>query len=459
MKANRFVFILLAIVMATVMIACAQKETTKDGHITLQYIYYETEDGALFFEEDSLGIDHFELNGNKFSGPPYSIYNLPGNQYYDYTIEAYDAEGTLMASGSGQWMVVEDFTTTQTAIITVRHQHSFKDTWSSDATDHWHGTSCGHSPKKDKSQHTFEGDVCTICGYDNHVHTFSDTWTSDNYNHWHATLCGHPNKADQASHTFGSDTVVKEPMCTEDGQGSHTCTICEATVVYTIPKIGEHTFNDDSVCTVCGLHETTGYYVFYDKGEYSDGWRYLEAAPADLRVVNKTPIVDSSAFGYSSATVKYSFGYYRTSASGSNLFVNGTTTYDSSNCTGDGVGTGKNNTQLLVSAMGTESYSSASGTDTDKYYAAKLCNDLTYTVGTVTYDDWFLPSKEELNLMYVKLYKNGLGNFANNTYLSSSEASNDVKCVWFQDFNANGRQIFNRRDYLYTGRVRPVRAF
>ena len=32
--------------------------------------------------------------------------------------------------------------------------------------------------------------------------------------------------------------------------------------------------------------------IFYDKGEYSDGWRYLEAAPADLVLLDGVPTID-----------------------------------------------------------------------------------------------------------------------------------------------------------------------
>lgn len=496
MKANKLVIVLLAIVLALSITACSQKETTKDGHITLQYIYYETASGALFYEEESLGIDHFELNGNTFRRPPYNIYNLPGNQFYDYTIKAYDAEGTLMASGSGQWMVVEGFTTPQTATLTVRHQHTFKDTWSSDATYHWHGSSCGHSAINDKTQHTFDGDICTVCGYDKHVHTYSSSWSSDNYSHWHAANCGHNLTKDSASHSFGAETIITEPTCSKSGKGNHTCTVCGKTISYSIPKkehissgddtvvtepsclegegtytcgncgetitftipaTGVHQFNDDQVCTICGFHETTGMYVFYDKGSYSDGWRYLEAAPADLRVVNGAPTVDSTVSGYSSASTEYIFGYYRTSDSGGDLFVNGTTKYNSSDCTGTAIGTGKSNTQMLVSAMGSETYSKSSGSSKTANYAARLCDILTYTVGGVVYDDWFLPSIDELNLMYTNLHMKGLGHFGDYyTYWSSSESSSGTHGAWKQYFN-DGNQLSSNQ--INSFRVRPVRAF
>lgn len=193
--------------------------------------------------------------------------------------------------------------------------------------------------------------------------------------------------------------------------------------------------------------------IFYDKGEYSDGWRYLEAAPADLRAVVETPTVDKSDPWYDFGEERLIFGYYRLSHGGNNLFVNGSRKYYESDCTGTAIGTGRKNTELLVKAMGNSAYSSSSGSEKTSAYAAKLCSDLVYN----GFDDWFLPSKDELNLMYTNLHKNGQGDFANyGLYWSSSENYNYTYNAWEQNFNY-GSQYYNDRDYSY--RVRPVRAF
>lgn len=160
--------------------------------------------------------------------------------------------------------------------------------------------------------------------------------------------------------------------------------------------------------------------VFYDKGFYSDGWRYLECAPNDIG--------------------RFVFGYYR--QDGGNYKFVGTST---------SVGAGMYNTEALVDAMdmGGLAYKNSSG-DEKAEYAARKCMDYEYG----GYDDWFLPSKDELNLMYENLKRNGIGQFADDYYWSSSEYN--ARYAWWQYFYS-GRQDGSNRSYV--SYVRPIRAF
>ena len=84
--------------------------------------------------------------------------------------------------------------------------------------------------------------------------------------------------------------------------------------------------------------------------------------------------------------------------------------------------------------------------------AAKVCDDYSVTVDSVTYTDWFLPSKDELNKLY--LNQVAIGGFAgSNYYWSSSE--NYASYAWFQNFYYGG-QYSSKDDGV---RVRAVRAF
>lgn len=77
--------------------------------------------------------------------------------------------------------------------------------------------------------------------------------------------------------------------------------------------------------------------------------------------------------------------------------------------TGTAVGTGQSNTTAIIATQG-------AGT-----YAASTCDNLVLN----GYSDWFLPSQDELNLMYTNLAAQGLGNFdvSGVWYWSSSELS------------------------------------
>ncbi len=82
--------------------------------------------------------------------------------------------------------------------------------------------------------------------------------------------------------------------------------------------------------------------------------------------------------------------------------------------------------------------------------AAELCVELILD----GFDDWFLPSKDELNLMYNNLYLAGFGGFAAAFYWSSTEGSSSS--ARGQNFNTGG-QFSVARDLSI--RVRAVRAF
>ena len=128
---------------------------------------------------------------------------------------------------------------------------------------------------------------------------------------------------------------------------------------------------------------------------------------------------------------------------------NGTGTYNAGDCTGTAIGAGMRNTQLLAEAS--KEYSSYEPSP------ASLCAILTYTVNGVTYDDWFMPSKDELLAMYL-LYKKGIGGFTDGRYyLSSSEYADDVFKAWVvfggTDYATDSSRVY----HIY--HVRPIRAF
>ena len=146
--------------------------------------------------------------------------------------------------------------------------------------------------------------------------------------------------------------------------------------------------------------------VFYDKGVFSNGWRYLEAAPAETEF-------------------EAEWGAYETDVSGTRSVL----------------GAGKENTKLIVERL-------KALRETGR--AAQLCANLKFDGFT----DWFLPSKDELDLMYKNLKQKSKGEFGDYGYWSSSESGSDY--AWFQNFDDG-----DQGDYFKTVTisVRAVRAF
>jgi hypothetical protein len=152
--------------------------------------------------------------------------------------------------------------------------------------------------------------------------------------------------------------------------------------------------------------------VFYDMGFYMDGWRYLEAAPQDFPVSVKWTSAGIGTFS-----------------------------------TETGVGTGKQNTSYLVSFLREKG---------ETLRAAQVVSVPEYG----GYADWFLPSRDELNLMYENLKKQRIGEFSNNVYWSSSGGLTDGLnwnlVAWQMNFS-DGAQ--NRVNCSVDGLVRAVRRF
>lgn len=122
---------------------------------------------------------------------------------------------------------------------------------------------------------------------------------------------------------------------------------------------------------------------------------------------------------------------------------------------GDGPLSGKANTSIIIAAL------VAIGDD-GSTYAARVCNELEVTEGGKTYGDWYLPSKDELYIMFQNKGFIDATAFANGgavlstsgLYWSSTESFSHL--AWAQSFN-NGTRYFMNKENTYN--VRAVRAF
>ena len=114
---------------------------------------------------------------------------------------------------------------------------------------------------------------------------------------------------------------------------------------------------------------------------------------------------------------------------------------DVSGASGTAVGTGSQNTIDIVNG--------------GCFGAALIC----YNLDLNGYSDWFLPSKDELNLMYANLKSNNLADFKEFAYWSSSEYSSSG--AWYQNFANGSQSTINKGNASYGPflHVRAIRAF
>lgn len=183
------------------------------------------------------------------------------------------ATGTATITVTGTKSGADDITATCAITVTdgttppdPGHTHTPADTWTSDATGHWHACS-GCTDKVDFAAHTFDsGEIttpptetttgvktykCTVCEYTktetipatgtnppSHTHTAVSGWSSDSANHWHVcSECGE--KFDSAAHTSDSGTVTVPATETTTGIRTYKCTVCGYVMrTETIPPTG-----------------------------------------------------------------------------------------------------------------------------------------------------------------------------------------------------------------------------
>jgi hypothetical protein len=184
---------------------------------------------------------------------------------------------------------------------------------------------------------------------------------------------------------------------------------------YLSSKLDEHrgayvalTGNDHAQYAV-GDAGPAGGVVFYDKGHYSDGWRYLEAA-IDADIVAPWAPIDYEDFSVCSLK---------------GLRVD--------------IGTGKKNTEIIMEAFN------------DNFCAANACN-------IYEFKDWFLPSIDELSELDNYLYDSDFEEDGDGVcFWSSSNDSDYMSCIYITGLSKDHVYRASKLDLEYP--VFPVRSF
>lgn len=116
-------------------------------------------------------------------------------------------------------------------------------------------------------------------------------------------------------------------------------------------------------------------------------------------------------------------------------------------CTGTSIA-GANNTEIGYGAINTLTIITNCS---ESNCAAKICDE--YSLNG--YDDWYLPSLDELALIYLNAYSVDKGNLNSGFYWSSTEQNNEK--AWSILFGT-GSKVDNYKNYS-DANVRPVRTF
>lgn len=172
---------------------------------------------------------------------------------------------------------------------------------------------------------------------------------------------------------------------------------------------GEVFYGNEVSFKTAGQIGASGGYVFYDKGETTNGWRYLEAAPNDL-TYNGSNVMTWGCYG---------------SIIGQTQAI---------------VGSGLENTLRILSVC------------TNNGTAAKVCD--AYSVNGL--NDWFLPSIEELKIFYLS----SVGAYTIPTaspreYWSSTEKNMDQA----QSYDTQYSSINEWEYKSYGKKVRAIRRY
>ena len=140
--------------------------------------------------------------------------------------------------------------------IPLSTEHTYATAWSTNATDHWHASTCGHPDMKgslgghDRLGTPTQADVeatcnakgrryfaCSVCKYewfedtpiDPSAHDYQNSWTTNEESHWHKAKCAHSGVVSGFGNHDDLGTPIHddiESTTTVKGKEYHACSVC-----------------------------------------------------------------------------------------------------------------------------------------------------------------------------------------------------------------------------------------
>ncbi len=281
---------------------------------------------------------------------------------------------------------------------------------------------------------------CTNCGTAGELQVFNGTtWTNVIGN---AATAGKPDAPTIGTATAGNAQATVDFTAPTSNGGftisSYTATSSPGGITGTLSQAGSGTI------TITGLTNGTAYTFSITAATVSG------SGPASAASNSVTPVSPVVGGSFQGGIIFYIFvsgdpGYVAGQTHGliaalSDQSISVTwynTVNTTTGATGTALGTGSANTTAIIASQGN------TGT-----YAAKLCRD--YAGGG--YNDWYLPSKDELNKLYLNKAK--VGGFDADTYWSSTEYT--ISGAWVHYFVNGNQNMGNKKVYYH---VRAIRAF
>lgn len=207
----------------------------------------------------------------------------------------------------------------------------------------------------------------------------------------------------------------------------------DQTVVSEEPQEPETPYEPETPDYLIGDTGPAGGIVFYDKGEYSDGWRYLETEAYGWYGGAADPLVQWGAYGYEVGETAKT----------------------------QGVGQGRDVTlatlefhEKLIDSHPDKGLYALNPKGYHEKNNGSLAAMVTGFHSAGGYDDWYLMTTEEATLLYENFRRKEFGDLMLDKYWCSTEAS-DTK-AYVINFYTGGIMT---ADKYNTYRTRPIRKF